>query len=78
MAESIFGFTCGDFNVAVSNNNIIMPGSKGAPLRRSLVPMVQAGRYQVEASSGGKIFVKWNVVVHCLTSAPMEQTSGIA
>lgn len=64
MAEPTFGFTCGKFFVALSDNNIIMPGSKGRPLRQSLVPTVQAGRYQVEAASGGEVFVKWNVIVH--------------
>lgn len=64
MSNPTFGFSCGVFNVALSANNIIMPGSKGKPLRKSLVPAVRAGRYQVEASCEGAVFVKWDVTVH--------------
>ena len=34
MDEPEFGFQCGDFSGALSGNDVIVPGSKNAPLRK--------------------------------------------
>jgi hypothetical protein len=59
MAEPDFGFTCGEFSVVLSGNDVILPGSKNAPLKKSLLPLVDmndaAGAYDLEARSEGEI-----------------------
>ena len=63
-----FGFTCGDFDVALTAEKIIVPGSKGT-LKKSLLPMVAmddaAGIYQLTVEHSGmtvfrsKVHVLW-------------------
>ncbi len=59
MQEPEFGFECGDFSVVLSGNDIILPGSKNNPLRKSLLPMLpldeSAGAYTFRASHNGEI-----------------------
>jgi hypothetical protein len=54
MAEPQFGFTCNEFSVALSGNDIILPGSKNAPLKKSLLPYTDmndaAGQYTLRAT----------------------------
>lgn len=58
MPEAEFGFECGDFSVVLSGNNIILPGSKNAPLRKSLLPTLplqgSAGAYTLRATHSGE------------------------
>ena len=59
MAEAEFGFTCGAFSVVLSGNGLVLPGSKNAPLKKSLLPLVDineaAGAYVFKATSEGKV-----------------------
>lgn len=59
MPKTQFGFTCGEFSVVLSGNDIILPGSKNAPLRKSLLPAVSmndaAGPYTLRATCDGAI-----------------------
>lgn len=59
MANPEFGFTCGEFSVVLSGNDVILPGSKNTPLKKSLLPFVDmndvAGAYDLEATSEGKV-----------------------
>jgi len=59
MTKQTFGFTCGKFSVALSGNDLILPGSKNQPLRKSLLPYAAlndtAGLYTLEVKSGGSI-----------------------
>jgi len=52
-----FGFHCGSFSVALSGNDMVLPGSKDQPLRKSLVPAVKlndtAGPYTLRVKSEG-------------------------
>jgi hypothetical protein len=54
-----FGFVCGEFSIALSGNDIVMPGSKNQPLPKSLVPYVAmndaAGYYTLRARCDGAI-----------------------
>jgi hypothetical protein len=56
--EAQFGFVCGEFSVVKSGNNIILPGSKNAPLRKSLLPHAEmdetAGAYRLRAMHDGE------------------------
>jgi hypothetical protein len=67
MAEPEFGFTCGEFTVVLSGNNIILPGSKNAPLGISLLSYVDphdaAGAYTMQATSEGKVVCDLSVQV---------------
>ena len=59
MEKAQFGYTCGEFSVAVSANNIILPGSRNAPLRKSLLPTVDmndtAGSYTLRATCDSNV-----------------------
>jgi len=59
MPKSQFGFTCGEFSVVLSGNDVILPGSKNAPLKKSLLPITDmndtAGHYTLRATCDGKI-----------------------
>ena len=52
--EPQFGFMCGDFSVVKSGNDILLPGSKNAPLKKSLLPHAAmndtAGAYTLRAT----------------------------
>jgi hypothetical protein len=54
-----FGFMCGDFSVVKSGNDIILPGSKNAPLKKSLLPYAAmdetAGAYTLRAEHNKEI-----------------------
>ena len=52
-----FGFVCGEFSIALSGNQIVMPGSKNQPLARSLVPYATdaEGPYTLKATCEGSI-----------------------
>jgi hypothetical protein len=54
-----FGFVCGEFSVALSENDIVMPGSKDQPLKKSLLPYLSmddaAGHYTLSATCEGSI-----------------------
>lgn len=53
MSEPQFGFKCGEFSVVKSGNDIILPGSKNAPLKKSLLRFTgmdeTAGAYTLRA-----------------------------
>lgn len=55
MSKHTFGFTCGDFSLALSGNGIVLPGSKNQPLRKSLLPAAAmndaAGLYTLKVKS---------------------------
>ncbi len=59
MAEPQFGFTCGEFSVVLSGNDVILPGSKNAPLKKSLLPFVDMGNASgasvLQATSEGQV-----------------------
>lgn len=59
MTEPLFGFTCGEFSVVLSGNDIILPGSKNAPLKKSLLPTVEmndaAGHCTMHATCEGEV-----------------------
>ena len=59
MKKITFGFNCGDFSVAFSGNDLVMPGSKKQPLRYSLIrcadPNDAAGIYTLNVKCDGKI-----------------------
>jgi hypothetical protein len=54
-----FGFCCGVFSVVLSGNEVILPGSKDAPLRKSLLPYMDmnqaAGPYTLRATCADSI-----------------------
>lgn len=56
--EPQFGFQCGEFSVVKSGNDVILPGSKNAPLKKSLLPFVSmnetAGAYTLRAMHAGE------------------------
>lgn len=68
MTKQIFGFTCGKFSVALSGNDLVLPGSNNQPLRKSLLPYAAlndtAGLYTLEVKSGGSIVA--NLPVHVM------------
>ena len=57
MAKLTFGFHCGSFSVALSGNDMVLPGSMDQPLKRSLVPVADmndtAGPYTIRVKSNG-------------------------
>lgn len=57
MAKFTFGFQCGSFSVALSGNDMVLPGSMNQPLRRSLINVANmndaAGQYTVRVKSEG-------------------------
>lgn len=59
MSKITFGFSCGAFSVALSGNNIVLPGSKNQPLKKSLIPRVEindaAGLYRMRVTSAGSV-----------------------
>ena len=59
MSNQTFGFRCGDFSVALSGNQLVLPGSKNQPLRKSLLPFVAmedaAGLYTLEVKVDNSI-----------------------
>ena len=59
MAEPQYGFVCGEFSVVLSGNGVVIPGSKNAPLRKSLIPHVgmddSAGLYTLLATCGDEV-----------------------
>ena len=68
MKKIEFGFLCGEFSVALSGNDLVLPGSKNQPLKFSLIacadPNEAAGQYTLEVKSGGNIVA--NVPVHAM------------
>lgn len=67
MAKIEFGFTCGSFSLAVTGNDILLPGSKNSPLGKSLVPYCDpndaAGIYILRAESDGEVICETPVHV---------------
>ena len=59
MTKQQFGFMCGSFSVALSGNDLVLPGSKNQPLRKSLVPYAApddvSGHYTMEVKSGNSV-----------------------
>lgn len=57
MEKITFGFCCGSFSVALSGNDMVLPGSKNQPLRRSLIGAADmndaAGQYTMRVKSEG-------------------------
>lgn len=57
MAKLTYGFHCGAFSVALSGNDMVLPGSKTRPLRWSLVRVGAmndaAGPYTLRVKSEG-------------------------
>lgn len=55
MEKVTFGFRCGSFSVALSGNDMVLPGSKNQPLRRSLIGVKDindaAGQYTMRVKS---------------------------
>jgi hypothetical protein len=70
-----FGFRCGEFSVALSGNDIIMPGSKNQPLPKSLIPLADmneaAGMYTLRALHGETIIC--DLPVHVLWVGHVSQ-----
>ena len=68
MKKIEFGSLCGKFSVALSGNDIVLPGSKNQPLKFSLIacadPNRAAGQYTLEVKSGGSIVA--NMPVHAM------------
>lgn len=68
MKKIEFGFMCGQFSVALSGNDLVLPGSKNQPLKLSLIPCKDpndaAGHYTLEVKSGGSIVA--NMPVHAM------------
>jgi len=52
MSKVTFGFTCGEFSVALSGNDLVLPGSKNQPLKYSMIacsdPNDAAGIYTLK------------------------------
>ena len=63
-----FGFRCGKFSVALSGNELVLPGSKNQPLRISLIacgdPNDAAGKYTLAVKSYGSIVA--SIPVHVM------------
>ena len=60
MTKKTFEFKCGKFSVALAKNNLVLPGSKSRPLRKSLLPYAvpnddTTGLYTLEVKTGGSI-----------------------
>jgi hypothetical protein len=59
MSKITFGFSCGTFSVALSGNDIVLPGSKNQPLKKSLIPRVDmndaAGLYRMRVTCEGNV-----------------------
>jgi hypothetical protein len=72
-----FGFTCGQFSVALSGNDLVLPGSKNQPLRKSLLPYAAlndtAGLYTLEAKTAGSIVCHMPVHVMWVTHASQPE-----
>jgi hypothetical protein len=69
VSKSEFGFVCGNFSVALTGNQVVVPGSNGT-LKKSLLPALNlndaAGLYTMEMSTGGKVVCDMPVnVVWC-------------
>jgi hypothetical protein len=66
-----FGFTCGQFSVALSGNDLVLPGSKNQPLRKSLLPYSElndtAGLYTLEVKAADRIVCHMPVHVMWVT-----------
>jgi hypothetical protein len=59
MSKITFGFSCGAFSVALSGNNVVLPGSKNQPLKKSLIPSADmddaAGLYRMRVTCEGSV-----------------------
>jgi hypothetical protein len=68
MMKQQFGFVCGEFSVALSGNDLVLPGSKNQPLRKSLLPYAAlndtSGLYTLEVKSAGSIVT--HMLVHVM------------
>lgn len=55
MQEQTFGCYCGVFSIALSSNDILIPGSKNKPIYKSLFPFMEmneiAGHYVLRATN---------------------------
>ncbi len=71
MSKIEFGFTCGKFSVALSGNDLVLPGSNNQPLKKSLIPYASpndsAGHYTVEINNSGSIVASMPVHVMWVT-----------
>lgn len=76
-----FGFKCGSFSVALSEQKFVIPGGKSAPLRKSYLPYLPIdlakGPCRFQATHLGKIVCDVPVVVHWVTH-PQESEPFIA
>lgn len=77
MPKQTFGFVCGKFSVALSGNNIILPGSKNQPLKRSLIPATginnAAGHYTLQSTCEGEVICDLPVRVVWVTHESQSQ-----
>ena len=75
MSKQTFGFVCGEFSFALSGNEIVMPGSKNQPLKKSLLPNAtmedSAGHYPLLAKCEGRVVC--DIPVHVLWVAHASQ-----
>jgi hypothetical protein len=59
MPKQTFGFVCGEFSISLSGNEIVLPGSKNNPLKKSLLPYAgmndTAGLYTLRVACEGKV-----------------------
>jgi hypothetical protein len=66
-----FGFICGQFSVSLSANDLVLPGSKNQPLRKSLLPYSgindTTGLYTLEVKSAGGLVCHMPVHVMWVT-----------
>jgi hypothetical protein len=77
--KQTFGFVCGEFSIALSGNDVVMPGSKNQPLKRSLLPTVgnindAAGLYTLRAKCEGTLVCDMPVHVVWVTHASQAQS----
>ena len=76
MSDPQFGFMCGEFSVVKSGNDIILPGSKNAPLKKSLLPYVgmdeTAGAYTLRATHDNETIC--DIPVHVVWVGHKTQT----
>jgi len=72
MKEAQYGFNCGVFSVVMAADNVIIPGGKSAPLRKSYLPPPNtaegtAGHYTMRATHHGAIVCEVPVQVLWVT-----------
>ncbi len=77
MNKLTFGFICGDFSVALSGNDLVLPGSKNQPLKFSMIACSDvndaAGIYTLNVKSEGSVVCDLPVHVMWVTHQSQPQ-----